>query len=54
MTGRDAYKQYQKESGRGFNKYRKKGSSGTKRGAAKAKKTATAVKQETSRAKGKR
>ncbi|XP_062183665.1 uncharacterized protein LOC133887713 [Phragmites australis] len=54
LTGRYAYRQYQKESGRGFNKYRKKGSSGTKRGAAKAKKATNAAKQGTSRAKRKR
>ncbi|CAO2036570.1 unnamed protein product [Urochloa humidicola] len=33
LTGRDAYRQYKKECGKGFNRYRKKGSSGTKRGA---------------------
>ncbi|CAN6276986.1 unnamed protein product [Urochloa humidicola] len=33
LTGRDAYRQYKKESGKGFSRYRKKGSSGTKRGA---------------------
>ncbi|CAN6269347.1 unnamed protein product [Urochloa humidicola] len=33
LTGRDAYRQYKKESGKGFNRYRKKGASGTKRGA---------------------
>ncbi|XP_062226823.1 uncharacterized protein LOC133925032 [Phragmites australis] len=54
LTGREAYRQYQKESGRRFNKYKKKGSSGTKRGAAKAKKATTAAKQCTSRAKRKR
>ena len=41
------------ESGRGFGRYKKKGSSGTKRGAAKVK-TETAAKRGTSRAKRKR
>ncbi|EES11453.1 hypothetical protein BDA96_06G242600 [Sorghum bicolor] len=53
LTGRNAYRQYQKESGRGFGRYKKKGSSGTKRGAAKVK-TETAAKRGTSRAKRKR
>ncbi|KAJ1272861.1 hypothetical protein BS78_06G235100 [Paspalum vaginatum] len=53
LTGQNAYRQYQKESGKRFNKYRKKGSSGTKRGAAKVK-AETAAKQGTSRAKRKR
>lgn len=53
LTGRDAYRQYQKESGRGFNRYKKKGSSGTRRGAAQVK-TETAAKRGTSRAKRKR
>ncbi|XP_066346323.1 uncharacterized protein [Miscanthus floridulus] len=51
LTGRNAYRQYRKESGRGFG--RKKGSSGTKRGAAKVK-TETVAKRGTSRAKRKR
>ncbi|CAL5014796.1 unnamed protein product [Urochloa decumbens] len=33
LTGRDAYRQYKKESGKGFSRYKKKGSSGAKRGA---------------------
>ncbi|TKW06692.1 hypothetical protein SEVIR_7G256100v4 [Setaria viridis] len=37
LTGQNAYRRYQKESGRGFNRYKKKGSSGAKRGAAKVK-----------------
>jgi hypothetical protein len=41
------------ESGRGFGRYKRKGSSGTKRGAAKVK-TETAAKRGTSRAKRKR
>ena len=41
------------ESGRGFNKYRKKGSSGTKQGAAKVK-VETTAKQGSSRGRGKR
>ncbi|WVZ87211.1 hypothetical protein U9M48_033886 [Paspalum notatum var. saurae] len=53
LTGQIAYRQYQKESGKRFNKYRKKGSSGTKRGAAKVK-AEPAAKQGTSRAKRKR
>ncbi|CAD6262226.1 unnamed protein product [Miscanthus lutarioriparius] len=53
LTGRDAYRQYKKESGRGFGRYKKKGSSGTKRGAAKVK-SETAAKRGTSRAKRKR
>ncbi|PUZ48987.1 hypothetical protein GQ55_7G289800 [Panicum hallii var. hallii] len=53
LTGRGAYRQYKKESGRGFNRYRKKGSSGTKQGAAKVK-VETAAKQGSSRGRGKR
>ncbi|KAG2574890.1 uncharacterized protein LOC120641842 isoform X1 [Panicum virgatum] len=53
LTGRDAYRQYKKESGRGFNRYRKKGSSGTKQGGAKVK-VETAAKQGSSRGRGKR
>ncbi|CAO2043788.1 unnamed protein product [Urochloa humidicola] len=52
LTGRDAYRQCKKESGKGFNGYRKKGSSGTKGGAAKVK-IETAAKQGTSTAKRK-
>ncbi|KAF8649684.1 hypothetical protein HU200_064225 [Digitaria exilis] len=53
LTGRDAYRQYQKESGRGYGRYKKKGSSGTKRGAAKVK-VEKVAKQGRSRAKRKR
>ncbi|KAF0892506.1 hypothetical protein E2562_016812 [Oryza meyeriana var. granulata] len=54
LTGRFAYRQYKKESGKGFRKSKKKSSAGTKSSSTRAKKATTKVKQEKSTAKRKR
>ncbi|KAL6843956.1 hypothetical protein ACP4OV_025629 [Aristida adscensionis] len=54
LTGQAAYRQYKKESGKGRQKYGKKGSSAAKRGSGRAAKTTAAANRGTSRAKRKR
>ncbi|KAL5214829.1 hypothetical protein ABZP36_003981 [Zizania latifolia] len=54
LTGRVAYRQYKKESGKGFRQPKKKSSAGTKRGSPRAKKDTATAKQGKTTAKRKR